>query len=160
MCKGSCGHGPLRNWGLLALRVAVGLVFAYHGWLKLGDIAGTAAFFGSQSIPAASFFAYLVGLVELVGGLAVLLGIFTKAAAKLLAINMIVALLIVHTRMPWATAELPLVLLGGCLVLLGCGGGKWILLNKDCTCKLCGGGSSGSCGSCGSSPCKCEGGKC
>lgn len=143
MCKESCGHGPLRNWGILALRIAVGLVFAYHGWLKLGDITGTTAFFGSQGIPLASFFAWVVGLVELIGGLAVLLGVFTKAAAKLLAINMLVALLVVHTRMPWVAAELPLVLLASCLVLLGCGGGKWKLLNKDCTCKMCGGGESG-----------------
>lgn len=127
----------MRNGGLLLLRITVGIVFLYHGWMKLSGIDATTAFFASQSIPLAGFFAYVVGLVEFLGGLAVLLGFFTRVAAKLLMIDMIVALLAVHTHMPWQSAELPLVLLGASAGLLGCGGGGWKIWNKDCSCKMC-----------------------
>ena len=60
-----------------------------------------------------------------------LLGFFTRFAAKLLAIVMLVALLAVHSQGSFAEAELVISLLGGALGLLAAGGGKWQMTTKD-----------------------------
>ncbi len=77
--------------GLLLLRVGVGLVFVAHGVAKFQNMDGTIAFF--NGIGFTSFWAYLVASVELFGGLAMLIGIFTEIAGVLLAMVMLVAIL-------------------------------------------------------------------
>ena len=74
---------------LLLLRVALGAVFVAHGWQKLTHMEGTVMFFGSLGFPAV--LAYLVALVEFLGGIAMLLGIFLPYAGTLIAIVMLVA---------------------------------------------------------------------
>lgn len=137
--KMRCNEESMRNWGLLFLRIAVGIIFIYHGWGKLNGIEQTAGFFDKTGIPFAGFMAWVVALVEFLGGIAVLLGVFTRLAAKLLAIVMIVALLTAHMGGPWKSAELPIALLGGLLALWGIGGGKWQVTKKECLpwCKTC-----------------------
>ena len=77
----------LATYGFLVLRVAVGIVFAMHGWQKLTmmGIGGVGGFFSSLGIPAPE-----------VAGLALILGIGTRIVGALLAVNMLVALLLVH----------------------------------------------------------------
>ncbi|WP_185805177.1 DoxX family protein [Pontivivens nitratireducens] len=60
------------------LRVALGILFIAHGWLKLVIFtpAGTAAFFESLGFPGA--LAYLVIAAELAGGVALILGVWTR----------------------------------------------------------------------------------
>ena len=72
----------------------------------------------------------------LIGGIAMVLGVHVKTFSLLLAINMIVALLVVHIRMPYVAAELPLVLLGAVLALYGMGAGEWRLMQKECVCEM------------------------
>lgn len=130
----------LSSFGLLALRVTIGVIFIYHGWMKLGAIDQTAAFFGSINIPLAGIMAWVVALAEFVGGIAILAGIYTRFAAKLLAIIMIVALLTAHLGGPWKSAELPIALLGGLLAIATIGGGNWQCCAKsECMkwCKMC-----------------------
>jgi putative oxidoreductase len=88
----------LANYGFLVLRVAVGAVFAMHGWQKLTmmGIGGVGGFFGSLGIPAPEVAALAVTILELVGGLALILGIGTRIVGALLAVDMLVALLLVH----------------------------------------------------------------
>jgi putative oxidoreductase len=130
-----CCNESMKDIGLLALRIAVGLIFIVHGWAKLNGIEGTGAWMSSLGLPlSGTFWAWLVGLVEFLGGLAVLLGFYTSMAAKLLAINMLLALLLAHLSAPWAKAELAIALLGGSLALSGLGGGKWKLTKRDCPC--------------------------
>ena len=52
----------LENWGLLPLRIVVGLVFLMHGWQKLFDLGlgGTTDLLGKLEIPLASFFAVVI----------------------------------------------------------------------------------------------------
>ena len=59
------------------IRVVVGLAFFMHGWQKVFTIgmSGVGGFFGSLGIPAAGFFAIVVSLLELLGGLALILGV-------------------------------------------------------------------------------------
>ena len=80
------------------IRVIVGIAFFAHGWQKVFTFGfeGTGGFFGSLGIPAAGFFAIVVSLLELLGGLALILGIGTRIVGLLLAIDMLVALLVVH----------------------------------------------------------------
>ncbi len=62
-----------------------------HGLPKLLDIAGTQTSFMNMGLPPEV--AIIIGLLEFLGGLAILLGIFTRIAAGLLVINMIGAIL-------------------------------------------------------------------
>jgi len=86
--------------GLAVLRVVVGFVFLVHGWQKLFvfHFAGVAGFLGSLGIPAPAVMAVVLTLVEFLGGIALLLGLFTRWAARLLAIDMAVAILVVHFK--------------------------------------------------------------
>jgi putative oxidoreductase len=86
-------------WGILLLRVVVGLTFFMHGQQKLfgeGGVGGVGGFFGSLGVPAPGFFALVVSVLETVGGLALILGILTRVVGVLLAIDVIVAMLLVH----------------------------------------------------------------
>lgn len=84
--------------GFLILRVAVGLVFAMHGWQKLTvmGVGGVGGFFGSLGVPAPELMAIVVTAVELIGGIALILGVGTRIAGALLALDMAGALLLVH----------------------------------------------------------------
>jgi len=88
------------DWGLLALRFGLGFVFLAHGAQKvLGmfggpGLAGTAAFMGQMGIPAP--LAYLAAFTELLGGLAVLLGVLPRLASLGLMVVMLVAIFQVH----------------------------------------------------------------
>lgn len=64
-----------------ALRLSLGLILLAHGALKLFIFtpSGTAAYFTSLGLPA--FLAYVTILIEVVGGLAIVLGIYTRIAA-------------------------------------------------------------------------------
>jgi putative oxidoreductase len=115
--------------GLTVLRVVVGVVFLMHGWQKMFGfkIPGVTGFMTSLGIPMPGFFAVVVTLVELLGGIALILGVATRVAAVLLAINMTVAILKVHLPHGFFTQgggfEFPLTLLAAniCLALAGPG---------------------------------------
>ena len=62
-----------------------------HGIPKLLDIPGTQNSFANMGLPPE--LAIIIGLLEFIGGLAILLGILTRIAAGFLAINMIGAIL-------------------------------------------------------------------
>ena len=62
-----------------------------HGLPKLLDISTTQNSFTNMGLPPE--LAIIIGLLEFIGGLAILLGVFTRIAAGVLAINMIGAIL-------------------------------------------------------------------
>lgn len=71
--------------GALFLRVFLGAAFFIHGLAKFqGGIGNTAGFFESLGLPG--FAAYVVATIELVGGLAVLLGLGTRVISFLFAV--------------------------------------------------------------------------
>lgn len=81
---------------LLALRVIVGLMYACHGAQKLfGWFGGPTG--NGGSVPPFSMFG-LAGVLEIVGGLLLALGLFTRATAFVLAGQMAVAYFLVHAR--------------------------------------------------------------
>lgn len=83
---------------LLILRVALGVIFTAHGWQKFNEftIAGTQASFAQMGVPAADVVAPVVAVLELAGGVALILGLFTRVVAALLALDMLGALFLVH----------------------------------------------------------------
>jgi putative oxidoreductase len=79
------------NFAPLPLRIITGIGFMMHGLPKLLDISNTQNSFTNMGLPPE--LAIIIGLLEFLGGLAILLGIFTRIAAGLLVINMIGAIL-------------------------------------------------------------------
>ena len=82
-----------RSWGLLILRVATGLIFLMHGWMKVNGLAQTVGMFGHMGFPA--WVAYFIAWLELLGGLALILGIATRFFGVVFGIEMLVATFIV-----------------------------------------------------------------
>lgn len=115
----------------LLLRVAIGVVFVAHGYQKIFDmgIGNFAGFLSQLNVPLPLFFAYVVSYVELLGGVALILGFLTHWASKLLAINMLAALFLVHITKGIFVSnggyEFVLVLLAGAISLMITGAGKW-----------------------------------
>jgi putative oxidoreductase len=82
---------------LLLIRIAWGFAFFQAGWGKFGRLKDVGEFFAGLGIPAPEFNAALVASVETVGGLMLVLGLFSRLAAVPLAFNMVVAYLTAHT---------------------------------------------------------------
>ena len=111
------------SWGLTVLRVVVGAIFLLHGAHNLfetgiGAVAGT---FHSLQIPLPLLSAVVVTLLEFLGGIALLLGGFTRAAGAVLAMDMFVATLLVYLEpgsfKKGGGIELPLTLLAASIAL-------------------------------------------
>lgn len=136
--------------GLLIVRLAVGIIFVAHGWAKLQGIEGTIAFFGKLGF--APFLAYLVALVELLGGIAFIVGFGTFLSGMALAIVMLVAIITVKWKMLSLMGpggfEFELVLFAVTLGIALTGPGKYRLFKRcNCGCKD---------GVCNNSACDCK----
>lgn len=128
-------HFPyFQGWAIAILRIVTGVVFCAHGAQKifvqgLGTFAG---FLSQYGIPAPNFFSPLVAGVELLGGVALIVGLFTRWAAIPLAINMLVAGATVHLSNGFflpAGYEYTLVLLASSMSLFLAGSGAFALDN-------------------------------
>jgi putative oxidoreductase len=72
-------YEKLAQYGPLPIRVLAGIAFIIHGLPKLSNIAGTEHFFANMvGLPAA--LALPVGLLEVIGGIALVVGILTRIA--------------------------------------------------------------------------------
>lgn len=119
------------TWGPLIARLAVGIIMIIHGAGKLFAIGPVALpipkftdFLAMQGLPAASLLAWLVAIVEFGGGILVLIGLLTRYAALALAIDMLVATIVVHLPNGYTDAELTFVLFLVSLSLVASGAGK------------------------------------
>lgn len=122
------------GWGIALLRVVLGIIFLVHGWDKLfgaAGVEGVAGLLATERFPAPDALAWLVAIVELLGGLLMLVGWLTRWVAGVLFLEMLVALFAVHAENgffvfrpagEWGY-EYHLVLLAGlaCLMLAGAG---------------------------------------
>jgi putative oxidoreductase len=115
----------LKSLGLLVLRLALGASFLFHGYPKISDPARWLKAFPGFGFP--SYFAYISGVLEVFGGGLLVLGLFTRGAALLLAIEM--GLVLARTRIPavgiyaYGQYELPLLLGAMALALATTGAG-------------------------------------
>jgi putative oxidoreductase len=82
------------NSALLIARILLGLLFVMAGIGKTGDVAGFAGYMASGGVPA--FLAWPVILFEILGGLALIVGVQTRAVAIALGAFTVVAGVLYH----------------------------------------------------------------
>jgi putative oxidoreductase len=93
------------SWGLLILRIALGVTFLPHGRMKLNPSGpmkgpgGFAAWLKQMGVPMSGLLAWVVVLLETIGAGLLILGLGTRVVALGLAIDMLVAILLVKRGM-------------------------------------------------------------
>jgi putative oxidoreductase len=124
----SGGVGGTSDLGLLFLRLS-GAAFATHGYQKIfqGDMSKFAAEFGAKGFPVPSAFAWVTALTELLGGLLVAFGLYTRFGAAFAAVIMFVAAFLLHASEDFRTREMELLYLVVMLAVACLGPGKWSL---------------------------------
>jgi putative oxidoreductase len=122
--------------GKLVLRVALGILILLHGVAKIGKgIDGIGGMLASHGLPA--FLAYGVYIGEILAPVLLIVGLFTRPAALIVALNMLVAIWLVHRKDlgalngqgGWAL-ELQGMFLFAAISLAFTGGGRFGLSNK------------------------------
>jgi putative oxidoreductase len=85
-------------YGPLFLRMIIGFGFMAHGWAKLskGTPAGFEKLLTQVGVPLPAFTAWAVSLLEVFGGLAILLGFMVSIVAIPLICTMLVAMFTIH----------------------------------------------------------------
>lgn len=86
--------------GLAVLRIVTGIVFAMHGYQKffMMGLDGTEGFFTQIGVPLPGIAAPFVATVELVGGIALAIGLKTRLVAIPLVIDMMSAIIFFHAK--------------------------------------------------------------
>jgi len=119
----------LSSCGLTILRIVIGIIFLVHGWQKIHVFGfhGVEGSFRQIGIPLPVISSAVVILVEFLGGIALILGLATRWAALLLAIDMAGAIFFVHFKggfyVNHGGYEYALSLLAACLALTFSGAG-------------------------------------
>ena len=94
-CGGECHCG--KEWAILPVRFALGIMFIAQGLPKLLSLLqgshNVPNFFAMVGIPLAGFFSWFVSILEVVGGIFLLVGFLTYWVSLLLAVDMIVAVI-------------------------------------------------------------------
>jgi putative oxidoreductase len=125
----AAGDCSLR-YGLLPLRLMIGVIFVVHGaqkafgWFGGGGFSGTVEMLGGMDFPAPGLFALLLVLGELVGGILLIVGLVPRLGAVAIAIVMVVALLTAHRADGFLKTHQQQVILAGCLTMLITGVGR------------------------------------
>ena len=121
------------QFGLLGLRVVLGIVFLYHGYDKVfvKGIPAITGFMNGLGLPAPELMAYLVSYGELIGGALMILGLLTFWVSVDFTIIALVALFTVHISKGFSAMqggyEYILLILAASFFMLTHGAGKYSL---------------------------------
>ncbi|WP_260704908.1 DoxX family protein [Edaphobacter flagellatus] len=123
----------LQPWGALLMRLVLGAAMIYHGYSKVIPAGG---FHGGNMFSALERHSHYVAslglpywlgivsaLTEFVGGILLVLGLLTRFAAFLVAVNMLVAIVMVNRHHGYAGSEYSLALLAIAVMLFFYGAG-------------------------------------
>lgn len=114
-------------YALTPIRLIVGVVGVVHGWPKVADLGPFIDGVGSMGIPLPQVFATAAAFSEFLGGILLILGLFTRQAAFFFGCVMAVAVFKVHWSGGFMASnngfEYPLVLLLACVSLIFGGSG-------------------------------------
>ena len=114
-------------------RVLISLIFVMSGINKLANFAGTQAYMDSAGVPG--MLLPVVIAVELLGGLAIILGWHTRLAAFLLAGFSLLSAILFHApagdQMQMIMFMKNLGLAGGFLMIVALGAGPWSIDNRN-----------------------------
>ena len=128
--------------GLLLIRVAVGLIFLTHGWQKIQNLDQTVMFLAQLGISAP--LVYFISWLEVIGGIALIVGVATRLFGTLFGIEMLVATILVGFGRG-VSIDLVLALTSFGIALTG--SGKYSIYQMEC--KHCSGmlcnGEAGTC---------------
>lgn len=121
----------MKDLALLVGRVLLALMFVIAGWGKIGGYAGTQGYMEAMGVPG--FILPLVILLELGGGLAIMLGLFTRSLSVLMAGFTLMAAFIFHYQ-PADQMQMQMLMFmknvsvaGGFLALAAAGAGAFSL---------------------------------
>ena len=119
-------------FGDFLIRVVAGIILIVAGWGKLTNMAGFEGYLTSLGFFAPGLFAWIGALVEFIGGILLLLGLWTHIAASIIAIQMFIIIIVAHW-FDWSAMRLPLLLLAVSIRYIGTAGFCNVLeLNKSC----------------------------
>lgn len=122
--RGIFGIHP--GWGITAVRIAMGLIFVVAGYRKfMGGLGGVVAAFERMGIPLPGIMGPYIVTLELVGGVLLIIGLWTRWIGLLFALEFIVATFYVkYATQGWDAGRLDLMLLAGGILLFLAGSGK------------------------------------
>lgn len=114
-----------RDGAIALLRIWLGAMMIVHGAPKIfGTMDRFTAGIAEMGFPLPELFAWAAALSEFAGGILLILGLFTRPAALLFSITMVVAVFIRNFDSEFARKELGLTYLVIAVVLLVAGPGK------------------------------------
>jgi putative oxidoreductase len=128
-------YEKLAQYGPLPIRILAGIAFIAHGLPKLVNIAGTEQFFADMvGLPAA--LALPIGLLEVIGGVALIVGVLTRIGAILFTIEMIGSSIVAKLSRGFVGGyELDLLLMAIAISLILTGPGRisieWNVLKRE-----------------------------
>lgn len=119
---------PAQNSAIILIaRIFLSILFILAGWSKLSDLEGTAQYFLGLELHAPMAMAVIVGLIEFIGGLAILIGFKIRIAAAIVALFTIGTILVAHLDFSQGLniimAQKNLAITGGLLLLIVTGAG-------------------------------------
>lgn len=114
------------GWGVTAVRIAMALIFIVAGWGKVaGGLGNVGTAFARLGMPVPGVTGPFIALLELIGGFALLIGLFTRWLGLVFAIQFVVATFYVKfANQGWNAGRIDLMLLAGGILLFLAGPGK------------------------------------
>ena len=125
------------QWGdflLLVGRVLIGWIFIRYGWEQITDLPRFADSLARRGVPG--FMGYIAGPVDILGGIALVLGLGTRYVAPVMVVFTVVATLISHSYWSYPVEQMRnqeahfwrnVTLMGGLIVLFVHGAGRYAL---------------------------------